>query len=359
VPSYATSIEKHLTGSKTVSRDLASIGNAHESQQAKKIQQSVTAPGVHAQPMADHVPTISASSLPNYGQAPDFTRVTAWLNTTDGSTSLAQLRGKVVLVDFWTYSCINCLRSLPHVKAWYARYASAGFVVVGVHTPEFDFEHDVGNVRSAAKRLGVNYPVAVDDDYGTWDAWGNNSWPAEYLIDQKGDVRYGSIGEGDYGTTESAIRALLATANSDLPDPTSVADSTPTEKQTPESYLGYKRLARYNGTRVVHDAAATYALASKLSSDHLSYGGDWTVQADDIVAGSGAQIELNANARDIYLVLAGTGTVSGTFGGVAIPAQHVGGVPTVYHLVGSTTARRGLLALSLTPGVKAYDFTFG
>jgi cytochrome c biogenesis protein CcdA/thiol-disulfide isomerase/thioredoxin len=201
VPSYTATIENHLTADKSIKAGLAGIGNRHETLAAKRVQQSIAAPAAPAAPASaptDQVPTESASALKNYGQAPNFTNVTKWLNTPDGaSLNLASLRGKVVLIDFWTYSCINCLRSLPHVKAWYSRYHAAGLDVIGVHTPEFDFEHVASNVSAAISRLGVTYPVAMDNDYGTWNAWGNNSWPAEYLIDAKGNVRYGSIGEGE------------------------------------------------------------------------------------------------------------------------------------------------------------------
>ncbi|HEX3946935.1 MAG TPA: cytochrome c biogenesis protein DipZ, partial [Acidimicrobiales bacterium] len=155
-----------------------------------------------------------ATGLVNCGKAPNFTGITAWLNTPGGKPlSLAALRGKVVLVDFWTYSCINCQRTLPHVEAWYKRYRGDGFVVVGVHTPEFAFEHVVSNVRSQAAALGIHYPVAVDDDDKTWDAYDNEYWPAEYLIDAQGLVRHVSFGEGDYSGTEGLVRQLLRAAH--------------------------------------------------------------------------------------------------------------------------------------------------
>ena len=184
----------------------------------------------------------TATTLINCGPAPNFAKVTAWLNTPRGGPlSLAGLRGKVVLVDFWTYSCINCQRSLPHVEAWYSRYAKDGFVVVGVHTPEFAFEHVVSNVRAQAAALGVRYPVAVDDDYGTWDAYNNEYWPADYLIDSRGDVRHIHFGEGDYSGTEQLIRQLLQAAHPHLrlPPPTTVPDTTPAGEMSPETYLGY------------------------------------------------------------------------------------------------------------------------
>ena len=172
------------------------------------------------------------ADLVNCGPAPKFAGITSWVNTNGRPLTMAGLRGKVVLVDFWTYSCINCQRTLPHVEAWYRAYAGDGLVVVGVHTPEFAFEHVVGNVRTEAAALGVRYPVAIDNDYGTWDAYDNEYWPADYLIDATGDVRHVGFGEGDYAQTESMIRRLLVTADHSvrLPPPTNVPDRTPTSQ---------------------------------------------------------------------------------------------------------------------------------
>jgi cytochrome c biogenesis protein CcdA/thiol-disulfide isomerase/thioredoxin len=361
LPSYSASIEHRLTDSPSVANGLAHIGNPHESLNAKGIQRSVTAGAKPViVPMADEVPTVSASSLPDYGKAPDFTGITRWINTPAGAAvHLPQLRGKVVLVDFWTYSCINCLRSLPHVEGWYARYHRVGLEVVGVHTPEFDFEHVASNVTAAVQRLGVHYPVAMDNDYKTWDAWGNNSWPAEYLIDSSGNVRYGSIGEGDYGTTEAAIRALLKADDATLPPPTSVADRTPTTSTTPETYLGFDRLARYTGTPIVENRPATYTFASSLAANHVTLSGQWTVQREDITADSDAAIRLAVHAADVYLVLSGTGTVTATLDGKPLPSHKVSGVPTLYPILSGSQTRSGLLQLELSPGVSAYDFTFG
>jgi cytochrome c biogenesis protein CcdA/thiol-disulfide isomerase/thioredoxin len=362
LPSYAASIESHLTRSGSIQNDLNRIKNPNESRQAKNIQRSTTAGNPAFVPMADEVPMLSASDLADYGKAPDFTDVTHWFNTANGRPlTLVQLRGKVVLVDFWTYSCINCLRSLPHVKAWYERYRNDGFVVVGVHTPEFDFEHVQGNVSAAISRLGIAYPVAMDNGYGTWDAWGNNSWPAEYLIDTSGHVRYGSVGEGEYGETEAAIRALL-TANGirHLSPPTTVPDRTPLQATTPESYLGYERLARYSGSPApVHDIATGYRLPATLAPNHLAYGGTWTVGSQEITAGNGAAIEININAHDVYLVLAGDGTATATLNGRHLATQHVSGVPELHTILSGSALQHGVLTLDLSPGVKAYDFTFG
>jgi cytochrome c biogenesis protein CcdA/thiol-disulfide isomerase/thioredoxin len=360
-PSFTASIENHLTGTTSINNKLASIKDPHETLNAKHIQLSVSAKSSTDAPPADPLQNVSVSSLPMYGKAPDFAGVTKWFNTPDGAAlHIAQLRGKVVLIDFWTYSCINCLRSLPHVEAWYSRYHSVGLDVIGVHTPEFDFEHVAGNVQSAISRLGINYPVEMDNNYATWNAWGNNSWPAEYLIDPNGIVRYGSIGEGDYGKTEGAIRALLKANGATLPPPTSVPDRTPDQASTPESYLGYSRLARYVGSpAVVHDQPATYTFASSLPDGHLSYSGQWTVQDQDIAAGSNSSLRINIDASDVYLVLSGTGEVTGTFNGKPIAAHHVAGVPTLYTILSGQNPKHGVLQLNVSAGIKAYDFTFG
>lgn len=366
VPSYTASIENHLTRPGTsVNNDLIRIGNPHESVNARNIHRSTTHDvKPHTQPsfvpMADQVPVVSAKDLPVYGTAPDFAGITKWLNTPGGAAlHLSQLHGNVVLIDFWTYSCINCLRSLPHVEAWYSRYHNAGLDVIGVHTPEFDFEHVASNVAAADSRLGVKYPVAMDNGYGTWNAWGNNSWPAEYLIDPHGNVRYGSIGESDYGITEGSIRALLKANGATLPPSTAVPNRTPMEPTTPESYLGYERLVRYDGTPVVRDKPATYTFASSLPTNHLSYSGEWTVQAQDIAAGHDAALRINVAARNVYLVLSGTGTVTATLNGKPLADQRVAGVPVLHTILSGQTVRRGLLQLQIPPGVKAYAFTFG
>jgi thiol-disulfide isomerase/thioredoxin len=310
--------------------------------------------------MADQVPVVSAKDLPVYGKAPDFAGITRWLNTPAGAAlHLSQLRGKVVLLDFWTYSCINCLRSLPHVEAWYSRYHNTGLDVIGVHTPEFDFEHVASNVAAAVSHLGVKYPVAMDNGYATWNAWGNNSWPAEYLIDSRGNVRYGSTGESDYGITEGAIRALLKSDGAKLPPPTAVPNRTPMEPTTPESYLGYERLVRYDGTPVVRDKPATYTFASSLPANHLTYSGQWTVESQDIVAGRSAALRVNVAAENVYLVLSGSGTVTATLNGKPLPDQHVTGVPVLHTILSGHTLRHGVMQLNFSPGVKAYAFTFG
>jgi len=304
-----------------------------------------------------------AAKLPKLGRAPDFTGITAWLNTTkDAPLTLAALKGKVVLVDFWTYSCINCRRSIPHVEAWYQRYHKDGFVVVGVSAPEFAFEHVVSNVAAGASSLGITYPIAVDDNLATWTAYHNNYWPAEYLIDQHGIVRHTAIGEGDYSTTEADIRALLVAGGATrLPPPTDVPNTVPTLPTTPESYLGYEShyYADNIDNTLAQDAPKDYTLPTPLPQDFVAYGGNWDVHEQEATAGTGAVLELSFLATDVYLVLGGHGTVAVSINGAAATTIHVAGYPDLYTLYAGSGETSGLLRLTVSPGVRAYDFTFG
>ena len=305
----------------------------------------------------------TTATLKDCFPAPSFQGITAWLDTPGGAPlTIRSLRGKVVLVDFWTYSCINCQRSLPHVEAWYRRYAADGLVVVGVHTPEFAFEHVVSNVRSAVRQFGITYPVAVDNSYDTWNAYGNEYWPADYLIDASGQVRYESFGEGGYGQTEAAIRQLLVDANPQvkLPLATDVPDLTPTELTSPETYLGYSRLQYLAGVASIHDdAPATYAFPGSIALGEYGLAGTWTIGSEEATAGADARLELDFQARDVYLVLGGSGALTLTLKGRPAGTIDVSGVPRLYTLVSGQSQRSGVLVLAASPGIEAYDFTFG
>src|SRR3954451_17492234 len=252
----------------------------------------------------DHANT---SSLPKLGAAPAVQGTQQWFNTPgDKPLSLAALRrhNRVVLVDFWTYTCINCIRTLPQLKAWDAKYRDAGLTIIGVHTPEFPFEKDAGNVRAAIAQNGIRYPVAQDNKYATWNAYQNQYWPAHYLIDANGEVRYVHFGEGAYGETESAIRSLLAEAGrSRLGGSVGTRAATPGGLVTPETYLGAARAERFDNGAIregVHD----YGRGSPdLPPDHLAYRGRWGIAQDGAVAGPGARLFLNFRAKDVYLVL--------------------------------------------------------
>jgi cytochrome c biogenesis protein CcdA/thiol-disulfide isomerase/thioredoxin len=339
VPDYTASLNKALNGS-GVTKDLGS-------------NQSEALAGCANEP---------APVLQECGPMPTITGIQQWLNTPGGApVTAASLAGKVVLVDFWAYSCINCQRAIPHVEAWYSDYAADGLVVVGVHTPEYAFEHVAGNVAAGAKRLHITYPVALDNDYKTWNAFGNDSWPAEYLIDATGQVRHVSIGEGDYSGSETLIRQLLTAAHPGvaLPKASDLPDTTPTnENQTPESYLGAERVDNIaNGPL----AAGTdgYTVPPTVPISQFALGGFWTVAEEDLTSGKNASIVLHFDASNVYLDVGGTGTLVATVNGKAT-MFHVSGAPDIYPVVSSNRApQEATVTITLTPGLNAYSFTFG
>ena len=345
VPGYTNALQSHIESNASATRALDQVKGL-----------------VVNRSLSDCTP--SNPTLQECGPAPEFAGIVDWLNTPgDRPLTIAGLRGKVVLVDFWTYSCINCQRSLPHVESWYKRYAQDGLVVVGVHTPEFAFEHVPSNVKGAAAQLGVRYPVAIDNNYATWNAYQNNYWPAEYLIDAHGDIRHIDYGEGGYSQTESFIRQLLVAAHPTLtlPGRTDVVDLTPQDPLTPESYLGYNyasRSAPYDQV-VTPDSPTDYRLPSPLPLDEYAWGGTWTIGSEAGTAGKGATLELNYQASDVYLVLGGNGTVRVSVNGHLVRTVKVKGIPRLYQLVGPSAFGSGLLSLAVSPGVQAYDFTFG
>jgi cytochrome c biogenesis protein CcdA/thiol-disulfide isomerase/thioredoxin len=299
----------------------------------------------------------ASTSLHDLGQAPELTGLSNWINS--DPLTFRKLRGKVVLVDFWTYSCINCLRTLPHVKAWYSTYRNRGLVVLGVHTPEFAFEHVPGNVRGAVRRLGIHYPVALDNDYGTWNAFRNQYWPAKYLIDRRGNLRYFHFGEGEYDTTEARIRTLLGESAGMLPVANELSDNTPKAPLTPETYLGYRRLARFAQSTIQPGQFADYGFPDReLKQSELAYDGRWRVNPEEIVAGLGARLRLAFTARKVFLVLGGQGNVRVYLDGKPRKVVHVDG-SRLYTLLSLPEHREGLLELRFDPGVRGYAFTFG
>jgi cytochrome c biogenesis protein CcdA/thiol-disulfide isomerase/thioredoxin len=301
-------------------------------------------------------------TLRNYGPAPDFAGITKWINTPGGRPlTLAGLRGKVVLVDFWTYSCVNCIRTLPYLKAWYARYHRDGLVIVGVHTPEFAFEHVVSNVERAVQEHGIRYPVAVDDRYGTWDAWANQYWPADYLIDRNGDVRDAHFGEGAYTQTQDDIRALLGERGGGPMAHAAGAISPSRSVQTPETYLGTYRAAAY----VQHIARGVdfdYGHPGRPQTNGVALAGHWTVGSHQIVAGAGAHLLFTYVAPRIYLVAAppasGAVSLGVTVDGRSHPSVRVLD-DDLHQLAHLPDAGPHLLDLTVPPGTNLYSFTFG
>jgi thiol-disulfide isomerase/thioredoxin len=330
LPGYTTWLQNKIENNSRAQRELAKVVHAH----ATRV-------------------TAGAAGLPNFGPAPNFIAGGRWFNS--APLTVRQLRGKVVLVDFWTYTCINCLRTLPQLEAWDARYRAKGLVIVGVHTPEFAFEHVASNVSSAIHRLGVRYPVVQDNDYATWNAYANQYWPAEYLIDKTGHVRHAHFGEGEYDQTEKVIRKLLGVDRGSM---TEVADRTPTGALTPESYIGYGRADRFAGDRAQDDRAATYRFPSTLPLNDLAFGGTWTVLKERAVTGPGAALRVHFQASKVYLVLGGHGNVDVLVNGKTQRHLRVDG-DRLYTLVDSTQVHEALLELRFTPGISAYAFTFG
>ena len=300
------------------------------------------------------------ADLADLGSAPEFIGISHWLNTTGGKPlSLDGLRGKVVLVDIWTYSCINCLRTLPHLKSWYDRYRERGFEIVGVHSPEFAFERVPDNVREAVSDLQIEYPVALDNEFATWKAYENRYWPAKYLIDRDGHLRYFHFGEGEYAQTEEHIRTLLAEGGSRLPARAArLEDRTTKALITPELYLGYERASRYAGTTpVAPDRRRSYALPLSLPDGSFAYGGSWRVEGERIVAGPDASLLLRFRAGKVHLVLGGRGRVEVAFRSSTRAVRVTR--DRLYTLLALPRVSDGLLSLRFTPGVAAYAFTFG
>lgn len=300
------------------------------------------------------------SGLEQCGAAPAFSGIQQWFNTPGGKpVTLASLKGKVVLVDFWAYSCINCQRELPHAEAWAKDYAADGLEVVGVHTPEYAFEHVPSNVAAGVRRLGLTFPVALDNSYGTWNAYDNQSWPAAYLIDAAGQIRHVSIGEGDYAGEEQLIRQLLVAAHPGLalPRATDVPDTTPNDPaQTPETYLGAERQQGYGGS--TQYATGQFTEPAALPANSFGLSGAWTIGQQSITAGKSAGIKLAFHASAVYLDVGGTGTLTVSFGGKS-KVIRVSGAPDIYTVATEQPAQDGTVTIGLSPGLQAYSFTFG
>jgi cytochrome c biogenesis protein CcdA/thiol-disulfide isomerase/thioredoxin len=302
------------------------------------------------------------AELESCGTAPDIKGISTWLNTPGGSpVDLKSWRGKVVLVDFWAYSCINCQRAIPHVVGWYDAYQDKGLEVVGVHSPEYGFEKVVSNVASGAADLKIDYPIALDNTLSTWTNYRNRYWPAEYLIDAEGTVRHVKFGEGDYDVTEGLIRQLLSEAGRgvDLPAATEAADTTPTIPTTPETYFSVGKMVNYGGQGVYDQGEATFALPSRLPDDSFALRGRWALDYQGATAvDDDATIALNYHARDVYLVVGGTGTVTVTRDGASTEIP-VDGAPNMRQIVTGDGDGAGHVDVSLTKGLQAFSFTYG
>ncbi len=319
-----------------------------------------------------------ASNLPRLGPAPEFTDTQRWFNAPGGRPlTLRGLRGHVVLVDFWTYTCINCIRTLPFLKGLYATYHRYGLQIVGVETPEFTFEQNAGNVAQAIASDALRYPVVQDNRYGTWNAWGNQYWPAEYLIDATGQVRHTQFGEGDYAQSEQAVRALLREAGATrLPPPMTAKAIMPSAQlATPETYLNALRQQGF--VPQLMSGVHTYPGIPTPQLNQFALRGRWSVGSEDgspaTPVAAGGAIQVGFQAADVYLVLTSGGNLprqvrvlldGRPVSGVAAGRDARGGVVTVrgqrlYSLVSLPSAQRHALTVEVPPGVSAYSFTFG
>jgi cytochrome c biogenesis protein CcdA/thiol-disulfide isomerase/thioredoxin len=303
------------------------------------------------------------AELESCGTAPELSGISEWFNTENNApVTLEELRGKVVLIDFWAYSCINCQRSLPHVTAWYDAYRDAGLEVIGVHAPEYAFEKEVSNVKAGAKNFGIDYPVAIDNSLSTWTTYRNRYWPASYLIDADGTVRHIKLGEGGYENTEKHIRELLSDTNPDvtLPAATDVADETPdTDAITRETYLGSTKEANFAGDEKYTTGQGEFELPSSIPANSFALAGDWEIGTQSVTpTGAEASARLNYTAREVRMVLAGEGTVTLTVGGKTREIE-VSGTPTSYQLVETDSIETGSIDVKVGTGVDAFSFTFG
>lgn len=313
------------------------------------------------------------NKLPVLGKAPEFIGISNWLNSEP--LTMSELKGKVVLIDFWTYTCINCIRTLPHVTSWYNKYKDQGFVVVGVHTPEFEFEKDTGNVQNAIKQYKIFYPVAQDNDYATWNAYSNQYWPAKYLIDKNGVVRYVHFGEGKYEETERAIQALLKEAGQKVSGPLEkMPDQTPTMRLSPETYLGSARMQYYYPSGSLSNGKSNFTLVDNPALNSFSFGGEWEISDEYSESSNNSTLTYKFYADKVFLVLKPGQENSKAriyLDGKLVDPANSGadiknGMLTIdtdklYNLIDLQDGpKEHVLKIEfLTPGIKAFAFTFG
>ncbi|SED99633.1 Cytochrome c biogenesis protein CcdA [Gordonia malaquae] len=302
-----------------------------------------------------------AEELQSCGRAPALSGISEWFNTPDGAPlQLDNLRGKVVLIDFWAYSCINCQRSIPHVVDWYDKYRASGLEVIGVHTPEYAFEKVPSNVSAAARRLGISYPIALDPSFSTWTAYRNSYWPAQYLIDATGTVRHIEFGEGGYATSERLIRELLTQARPgvSLPDSSERDDTTPTDPTTPETYLGVGKVVNFAGGGKYEAGTGSFTVPGDQAADSFALNGRWTLDYQGATAVADSSISLRYRAKNVFIVAGGTGTLRVTRDGVTstVPIE---GPPTLHQIVSTAGSDSGRVDVSVPDGLQVYSFTYG
>jgi cytochrome c biogenesis protein CcdA/thiol-disulfide isomerase/thioredoxin len=358
LPSFLVDPSRSLENSDAAQSRLASLRSGHNETKEGGIEEARR-----------------SAPLPVLGMAPDFTDNQRWFNTPGNRPlTMAGLRGRVVLVDFWTYSCINCIRTLPYLEAWDAKYRRDGLTIVGVHSPEFPFEKSASNVRAAIAQNAIRYPVVQDNDLGTWNAYGNQYWPAEYFIDTHGRVRLVHFGEGEYAAKERAIRELLAErGDTNLGAVTHTRAQQPSATEiTPESYLGAARADRFANGMIspgTHDFGTP---AGSLPLSALRYGGRWRIADEDATALGGARLDLRFRARRVFLVLGSPDRprrVDVLLDGRPISARDSGSdvrgaaarisFQRLYRLVSMPRVETHTLELRFEPGIAGYAFTFG
>ena len=296
-------------------------------------------------------------NLKNFGPAPELDGWTHWVNSEP--LTLAGLRGKVVLVDFWTYSCINCIRTLPYLTSWYQKYADSGLVIIGVHSPEFEFEKDTQNVIEAMEDFGVTYPVVQDNDFNIWRAYNNRYWPAKYLIDKQGRVRYTHFGEGQYAETEKNIQLLLGETDTPMVD----LQEYQSASRTPETYLGYGRLSGYASLEDLRpDQTTAYTAPDSLQLNQVAFSGQWLIAEEHAEPEPGARLSLRFDAKQVNLVMdtaAASGRVRVFLDGREISIVSVDSA-RLYNLVELATPGDHTLTLEfLDSGLQLFAFTFG
>ena len=344
IPDYTASLQTSLATSTTVAKqlDLGSLVNSQNKDLGKCKEDSPV--------------------LESCGKAPDIEGIQSWFNTPhDKPLTIAGLKGKVILIDFWAYSCINCQRSLPHIVNWYNAYKPFGLEVIGVHSPEYAFEKVPANVKDGAARFNIDYPVALDNTLSTWTNYRNRYWPADYLIDSTGTVRQVSLGEGGYATTESHIRQLLLAAhpNETLPAQTDLLDTTPLAgSTTQETYLSLGQVKNYAGPQPYQAGTASFSFPASLAADSFALDGSWDLSFNGITTPTGGRIRLNYHASEVRMVFGGSGTVTYTIDGKTYK-QPIGGFPNSYQLAKTAAIEKGSVLVSVSPGVTVYSFTFG
>ncbi len=309
------------------------------------------------------------SSLPNLGKAPELIETQNWINSEP--LKIEDLKGKVVIVDFWTYTCINCIRTLPYLNGWHGKYADKGLVIIGIHTPEFEFEKDYNNVKAAVEKYGIKYAVVQDNNYATWRAYKNNYWPRKYIIDKDGNIRYDHIGEGGYEETEKVIQELLKEANPYaklLNNMTNISSDTDfSQIGTPEIYLGYafSRNQLGNSEGFSPNKFVDYIPANITKANAFYLEGLWLNNADNMESATKGKVSLIYKAKRANIVAGGSANIIIKINNVTAEGDDVvDGTANIseerlYNIVSSDNYDIKLLEIQTTPGLKLYTFTFG